>query len=85
VNAKIPVTLVGLGYWGPKILRNILASADFRIHSLVDSNAEALNTFSSAVGSNRCYEWIDQVPLEEVEAVFIATPPRPIPGLGTSS
>lgn len=82
MNAKIPVTLIGLGYWGPKILRNILASADFQIHSLVDSNSDALTAYSSAVGSGRCYELIDQVPLEEVEAVFIATPPQTHSGIG---
>lgn len=72
----MPVTLVGLGYWGPKILRNILASPDFQIHSLVDSNVDSLMAHAGAVGIDRCYSSIDQVPLDEVQAVFIATPPQ---------
>ena len=76
MDKKIPATVVGLGYWGPKILRNLLASADFQIHSLVDSNADALKLHARAVVSDRCYTSIDKVPLDEVEAVFVATPPQ---------
>ena len=36
------VVLVGYGYWGPKLARNIQNSNKFRIHSIVDTSKKNL-------------------------------------------
>ena len=36
------VALIGYGYWGPKLARNIQNSNKFQIHSIVDTSIKNL-------------------------------------------
>jgi predicted dehydrogenase len=38
----IQVGVIGYGYWGPNIVRNFQATEGFQVHSLCDTNPEAL-------------------------------------------
>jgi predicted dehydrogenase len=38
----IQVGVIGYGYWGPNIVRNFQATEGFKVHSICDANAEAL-------------------------------------------
>ena len=38
----INVAVVGLGYWGPNLARNIAGCSDARLHTLCDARSERL-------------------------------------------
>src|SRR3989304_9163727 len=75
-NGKvINVGLVGYGYWGPNLLRNLVASPGCNVMAVCDSNEEKL-----ALAKQR-YPHLEVVPgfedlvaLDSLDAVVIATP-----------
>jgi predicted dehydrogenase len=76
--AGTPVNLavVGYGYWGPNIVRNVMDSSDLRLWGLCDLNPERVAKFSSRYPGVRTSDSFDEVLADpEVNAVSIATPP----------
>jgi predicted dehydrogenase len=69
------VALVGLGYWGPKLVRNLVASPEVEdvvvCDRSVDRLAAACRQFPTVIPALRFDEALDD---PEVSAVFIATP-----------
>jgi predicted dehydrogenase len=76
--AETPLNLavVGYGYWGPNIVRNVMDSADLRLSGLCELNPERAARFSDRYPGVRTWSHFEEV-LEdpEVDAVSIATPP----------
>lgn len=68
--------MVGYGYWGPNILRNLMSSPRFQVEFVVDRReerlAEAHRMFPS-VHPEIDYRNLDQ---HKYDCVFIATPPE---------
>jgi predicted dehydrogenase len=76
-SAAAPTTVgvVGLGYWGPNLLRVLAEMADVRVKWTCDLDRERLDRFRQrypAIATTRHVETVLDDP--EVDAVFLATP-----------
>src|SRR5262245_38336863 len=73
----INVALVGLGYWGPNLARNLANTPGANLHSLCDLSTERL---SKAVrqypGAQPVTDYQAVLADPKVDAVVIATPPH---------
>lgn len=71
----IPAGLIGYGYWGPNLLRNLQASGRFEVKAIADTAPERLaaaQRIAPSAGSHPdALELIDR---PDVAAVLIATP-----------
>ncbi|MEZ4979663.1 MAG: Gfo/Idh/MocA family oxidoreductase [Chitinophagales bacterium] len=76
-NTCLNVALVGYGYWGPKLTRNIRESSNFKLKILVDKNESLLHEFKF---SNPEVEISNELELaladNSVNCVVIASPPN---------
>ena len=46
IGSAIRIAAVGLGYWGPNLVRNLAESSDFELSYLCDVRPEALDVLS---------------------------------------
>lgn len=71
------IGLVGYGYWGPNLARNINATDGMRLAAVCDTNpstlARALRLYPGAVGYSDLFEMIKD---PAVDAVVVASPVR---------
>ena len=67
------VALIGLGYWGNNLARNIILHPDYELVAVVDSDKQALNK-SQVIFNCDFYESIGMLP-ENLDIVFISTRP----------
>jgi predicted dehydrogenase len=75
--SELPTTvgIIGLGYWGPNLLRVLAEMRDVRVKWLCDLDASRLDRFQrryQGVSATRSADTVLADP--EVEAVFLATP-----------
>jgi predicted dehydrogenase len=71
----VNVALVGLGYWGPNLARNLDRVAGGKLHMLCDARAERLAQFQSQYPSAQVTTDYDAVlGSERLDAVVLATP-----------
>ena len=69
------VGLVGLGYWGPNLARNIADSSRAELAWLCDTNPQALSTVSRRYPDARRTERFEELLADpELDAVVLATP-----------
>ena len=69
------VAVVGLGYWGPNLLRVLAEMRDVRVKWICDLDQERLERFQRRYPALAATKRIDTVfEDDEVEAVFLATP-----------
>jgi predicted dehydrogenase len=75
VSDIIPVAVVGAGYWGANLVRNLLASADVELRWVCDADEararKVLGRYSTVAVTTSLDEVLDD---PEVRAVAIATP-----------
>lgn len=70
---KVRVALVGLGYWGPKILRNLFSTSEMTVAAVCDSDAKRLARVAQpGVESVSDYQQILSNP--NIDAVVLAVP-----------
>lgn len=75
-KARIRCALVGLGYWGPNLARNLADNADLDLAFLCDRDAAALGRLARRYPQARAtINFADILADPAVDAVFIATPP----------
>jgi len=72
---KTRVGVVGLGYWGPNLVRNVLASQQFDLTAVVDLDPARLESVVRPSPAVRAASTMRTV-LNDVDAVIIATPPE---------
>jgi predicted dehydrogenase len=69
------IAVVGLGYWGPNLVRNIVSSQSWELAAVVDRDparlARVARTYPAAIAARE----LDEV-LDAVDAVVVATPPE---------
>jgi predicted dehydrogenase len=75
--AAINMAVVGYGYWGPNIVRNVIERPEFDLWGLCELSAASRDKFSRRYpGSHACADFDEALTDPEVEAVAIATPPN---------
>lgn len=76
-RAAIGAAVVGYGYWGPNLARNLEECAEFSLQRLCDLDASKREAFSRRFPHVRTTASFEEL-LEDpaIEAVAIATPPR---------
>jgi predicted dehydrogenase len=73
----ITVAVVGYGYWGPNIVRNVMERPELALWGLCEMNEERVAKFSSRYPGVRTSPSFEEVLADPtVDAVSIATPPR---------
>jgi predicted dehydrogenase len=76
-ETPIGVAVVGCGYWGPNLARNVAERPELRLHALCDHDSAQLSTLARRHPRARALDDLDAVLCDEaVEAVIVATPPR---------
>jgi predicted dehydrogenase len=71
----VKVGVVGLGYWGPHLARNLQERPEAELTALCDISAERLSKHSTRHPNAACYRDLDALLRDpEVEAVALATP-----------
>jgi len=74
-SAPIRVAVIGLGYWGPNLVRNLAESPCFEVAHLCDLRPEALEAVARRYPSLPCTTRFDDVLHDgDVDAIAIATP-----------
>lgn len=70
----IRMAMVGVGHWGPNLLRNLHENNDSRVDWVVDSNPQRLELVKSRFPDVQVIDNLDVILHENVDAVVIATP-----------
>ncbi len=71
----INVGVVGVGYWGPNIIRNFVASNKFSVKICADLNQKRLDYIQSLYPSiETCRDYQDIIKDKSVEVIAICTP-----------
>jgi protoporphyrinogen oxidase/predicted dehydrogenase len=73
-GAPIRIGVVGIGYWGPNLVRNIADSPLFELAALCDTRPSALEAISQRYPGVRCTARYEDLLQDEIDAVAIATP-----------
>lgn len=81
---SIKTVVVGLGYWGPKIARNVLLNPKFELVALVEPIQEKANSTLANLGNPNCrifssaQDLIQNIRTKDlkIELAIIAVPPR---------
>ena len=73
---RIKTCVIGHGYWGPNLVRNLLQHRGFEIVGIIDLNPHVLSSLTNACPQIPTFTEID-LALEKLrpEAAIIATPP----------
>ena len=74
---QLKIAVVGAGYWGPNLARNLQASPDWDLVAICDLDVERAARLAAMVGNVAVVESLDEL-LDtcDVDAVAIATPAR---------
>ena len=74
-GTPIRVAVVGVGYWGPNLVRNLAESPVFEVAHLCDLRPEALEAIARRYPSIPCTTQFEEILRDgDVDAVAIATP-----------
>jgi predicted dehydrogenase len=77
ITTPIGIAVVGYGYWGPNLVRNIVERGEFRLMGLCERDPARAIDFSRRYPAGNVEHELDPLLLDpRVEAVSIATPPR---------
>lgn len=77
ITTPIGVAVVGYGYWGPNVVRNILERPEFRLIGLCECDPARAEDFMRRHPTGVVQPDLDTLLLDpRVQAVSIATPPR---------
>jgi predicted dehydrogenase len=72
----IKLAVVGYGYWGPNIVRNVMDRPELELWGLCEMNPERVRKFTARYPGVRTSSDLDEVLADPtVDAVSIATPP----------
>jgi len=74
---SLNIALIGFGYWGPKLLRNLKNSNHYQLKYLIDLNQSALNDFKFSNPEVKISNDIDiAITDKSIDCIAIATPPQ---------
>jgi predicted dehydrogenase len=76
-NRPLRVAVVGYGYWGPNLVRNVMERPELEFAGLCERSAERAAAFSARVPNAPVFSDLDDVLADDsIDAVVVATPPR---------
>ncbi len=70
------VALIGYGYWGPKLARNVQNSNNFRIKYIVDTNKKNLDKAIVDYPLSITLNNFKKIDLKDIDLVIISTPTK---------
>ena len=71
----VSIAVIGLGYWGPNLARNLQECSHARLAALCDLSGERLERVGRRYLGARCYQSLEMLLDDpEIEAVAVATP-----------
>src|SRR5437870_3393109 len=74
-SSLLEVAVVGLGYWGPNLLRGLIELPDVNVRYICDLDAERLSAFSRRYpGATPTDRYEDLLTDPQLDAIVIATP-----------
>jgi predicted dehydrogenase len=77
ITTPIGIAIVGFGYWGPNLVRNVIEQPEFRLLGLCELDPRRVADFSRRYPGVRVESDLEQLLLDpRIQAVAIATPPR---------
>jgi predicted dehydrogenase len=77
LTAEVSLAVVGLGYWGPNLARNVVAIPGTRLAWCCDDDAGALARAASSFPGVRVTSLLDEVLADDgLDGVLLATPVR---------
>jgi predicted dehydrogenase len=77
ISTPIGIAIVGYGYWGPNVARNIAERPEFRLMGLCELDQARIADFSRRYPGVRVESDLEHLLLDpRIQAVAIATPPR---------
>ena len=77
MDEPIGTAVVGYGYWGPNLARNVAECPDLRLAALCDSDPLRLRSFAQRHPGARAFGELAQVLADPaIEAIVLATPPQ---------
>ena len=82
ITTPIGIAVVGFGYWGPNVVRNIAERPEFRLMGMCERNPARAADFTRRYPGCPVEQDLDALLLDpRVQAVSVATPPRTHYGL----
>jgi predicted dehydrogenase len=76
-RAPLRIAVVGYGYWGPNLVRNVIDRPELELAALCERDASRAAAFCTRVPDVPVYDDLDDVLSDPtVDAVLVATPPR---------
>src|SRR2546423_2583718 len=77
ITPQSGIEIIGFGYWGPIIVRNVIERPEFRLMGLCELDGRRSSEFARRPPGGRVESERDELLLDpRVQAVAIATPPR---------
>jgi predicted dehydrogenase len=75
--APLRVAVVGYGYWGPNLVRNVIDRPELELAALCERDPERAAAFAARNPAASVYDDLDAlVAAPAIDAVLVATPPR---------
>ncbi len=75
MSEKINIAVVGSGYWGPNLIRNVASLPDAALHTVCDINPKALQTNAQRYpGVKTTPNFTDVLADPDVQGIVLATP-----------
>jgi predicted dehydrogenase len=71
---KLPVGIIGCGYWGPNLIRNFTQCPHTEVVAVCDANPARLDAVKRTYSHLKTVTSVDQLLEEPIQAVAIATP-----------
>jgi predicted dehydrogenase len=76
-TAPIRTAVVGYGYWGPNLVRNVMERPELEFAGLCERAPERAAAFTARYGAQPVFSDLDDVLADdEIDALLVATPPR---------
>lgn len=73
----VNIAIVGVGYWGPNLVRNFAALEQARLYAVCDINQERLNLVKAQYPEVQLFKNFDDILKDpNIEAVAIALPAK---------
>ncbi len=71
---KLKTLVIGFGYWGPNIVRNILNNEKFELMGIIDSNPESRKLASLKYPDIEVSKSFNKINLKNIDCAVISTP-----------